>query len=117
MDEDEHFASWTVQVRKGLLEVLVLNALRAGETYAYDLVRSLGDAPGAELGEGTLYPLLSRLRLQGLVETRLVESNAGPARKYYRLTPAGERTLAAMNAHLDALVAACRRRRPPRRDR
>jgi PadR family transcriptional regulator PadR len=114
MDQDEHLAQWTVQVRKGLLEVLVLNALQGGETYAYDLVRSLGDAPGVELAEGTLYPLLSRLRLQGLVATRLVESNSGPARKYYRLTPAGERALAAMNAHLDALVAACRRRWPPR---
>lgn len=116
MNPDEHFAQWTVQVRKGLLEVLVLNALQGGETYAYDLVRSLGDTPGVELAEGTLYPLLSRLRLQGLVATRLVESNAGPARKYYRLTPAGERALAAMNAHLDALVVACRRRWPSRSD-
>ena len=116
VNPDEHFAQWTVQVRKGLLEVLVLNALQGGETYAYDLVRSLGDTPGVELAEGTLYPLLSRLRLQGLVATRLVESNAGPARKYYRLTPAGERALAAMNAHLDALVVACRRRWPSRSD-
>jgi PadR family transcriptional regulator PadR len=112
---DDHLTAWTVQVRKGLIEVLVLNALRsAGEAYGYDLVRSLAGHPGGDLGEGTLYPLLSRLRLQGLVATRLVESDAGPARKYYRLTPAGERTLDAMNDHLDTVLAGWKRLRARR---
>ncbi len=105
---DESFAQWTTQVRKGLAEALVLNALAPGERYAYDLVRSLAALPGLGLAEGTIYPLLSRLRLNGLVATRLVESDSGPARKYYRLSPAGRQLLRAMNTHLDNLMSAWR---------
>lgn len=94
---------WATQLRKGLAEVLVLNALHGGEAYAYDLARSFADLPGGELGEGTLYPLLSRLRQQCLVSARLVESDSGPARKYYRLTPAGERARQAMNRQVEEL--------------
>ncbi|MFM2091585.1 MAG: hypothetical protein RLZZ127_2074 [Planctomycetota bacterium] len=107
---DRYLDGWKIQLRKGLLEVAVLNALRDGEQYGYDLARSLADGPEGDLGEGTLYPLLSRLRQQGLVATRLVESPNGPARKYYRLTADGLRTLAAMNDHLDTLAAGWRRR-------
>ena len=53
--------------------------------------------------EGTLYPLLSRLRAQGLVSTRLEESSEGPARKYYSLTKEGRKIAALMNAYLDDL--------------
>lgn len=94
---------WSAQLRKGMAEALVLNALQGGESYAYDLARSFAGLPGGELGEGTLYPLLSRLRQQGLVSARLVESDSGPARKYYRLTPAGERARQAMNRQVEEL--------------
>lgn len=107
--------AWAVQVRKGLLELLVLNALLAGEAYGYDLARSLAGLPGGDLGEGTLYPLLSRLRLRGLVSTRLVESASGPARKYYRLTAAGVATLEAMNRHFTGLVSLWQGLRPATR--
>jgi PadR family transcriptional regulator PadR len=101
----DHFDNWTVQVRKGLLELCVLNALEAEEErYGYDLVKSLVDLPGLGVTEGTIYPLLSRLRVQGLVSTKLVESSEGPARKYYSLTPKGRKAVVFMNRHLDVLV-------------
>lgn len=100
----DFFDNWTVQVRKGLLELCVLNLLVEQEQYGYDLIRRVLEIPGFGITEGTLYPLLSRLRVQGLVETRLVESNEGPARKYYALTEKGRKTVAVMNAHLQEIL-------------
>lgn len=101
----DYFDNWTVQVRKGLLELCVLNALSSmKDCYGYDLVKTLVDIPGMSVTEGTLYPLLSRLRVQGLVTTRLEESPSGPARKYYSLTPNGRKVVDMMNEHLEALV-------------
>jgi PadR family transcriptional regulator PadR len=61
--------------------------------YAVDLVRVMGDMDGLLTSEGTLYPLLSRLRRDGLVSTTWHESDAGPPRRYYQLTSAGRRSL------------------------
>jgi len=99
------FESWTSQVRKGFLELCVLNALVAAEQYGYDLVKSLVAVPGVGVTEGTLYPLLSRLRLQGLIESRLVESTGGPARKYYRLTQSGRAMVGMMNRYFDDMLS------------
>ncbi len=100
----DYFDNWIVQMRKGLLEYFILRALLARERYGYDLVKGLAAQGGAEVTEGTLYPLLSRLRTQGLVATRLEESSAGPARKYYALTPKGRRLVAQMAEHLAAVL-------------
>jgi PadR family transcriptional regulator, regulatory protein PadR len=99
----DFFDNWTVQVRKGLLELCILNALAEEERYGYDLVKTLVAIPGMGVTEGTLYPLLSRLRVQGLVSARLEESSGGPARKYYSLTRDGRKTMAAMNDYLETL--------------
>jgi PadR family transcriptional regulator PadR len=99
----DFFDNWTVQVRKGLLELCVLNSLVEKERYGYDLVKTLVDTHGLGVTEGTLYPLLSRLRVQGLVSARLEESPEGPARKYYVLTREGRRVIAMMNDYLDTL--------------
>lgn len=104
----EHLESWAVQVRKGVLELAVLNTLLGGERYGYELVKALAAVPALSVSEGTLYPILSRLRLQGLVKTRLEESPEGPARKYYALTPAGREAAREMQARLEHLAAACR---------
>jgi PadR family transcriptional regulator PadR len=110
--KSDHFENWTVQVRKGLLELCVLNALEAQrDRYGYDLVKSLVEMPGLGVTEGTIYPLLSRLRVQGLVSTRLVESSEGPARKYYSLTSKGRKSIEHMNNHLDMLVKGSKRLR------
>jgi PadR family transcriptional regulator PadR len=105
---NDYFDNWIVQARKGLVEVCVLRALAGRECYGYELVKTLVDVPGLGLSEGTLYPLLSRLRVQGLVTTRLEESTEGPARKYYTLTAEGRRGLTLMEDYLDTLNAGTR---------
>jgi PadR family transcriptional regulator, regulatory protein PadR len=81
------------QLRRGVLPSCVLATLAAKERYGFELVRVLTEDYGLATSEGTIYPLLSRLRRDGLVETSWRESETGPPRRYYRLTPAGERHL------------------------
>jgi PadR family transcriptional regulator PadR len=76
-----------IQLKKGALELCVLALLSQHDSYAYEIASRLADAIG--MGEGTIYPLMRRLQTEGLVETYLVESPAGPSRKYYRLSAAG----------------------------
>lgn len=77
-----------VQMRKGILEFCILNIISRGEVYASDMLEEL-TAARIMVVEGTLYPLLTRLKNAGLVEYKWVESTSGPPRKYYTLTPAG----------------------------
>jgi len=81
-----------IQLKKGALELCVLALLHQHDSYAYEIASRLADAIG--MGEGTIYPLMRRLQADGLVETYLVESSAGPPRKYYRLSEAGKRSFA-----------------------
>src|SRR3954467_10218183 len=81
------------QMRKGTLQYCVLALLSGEERYGFDLVRGLAEGDGMVTSEGTLYPLLSRLRRDGLVETTWRESTSGPPRRYYRLTEAGRQAL------------------------
>ncbi len=81
------------QLRRGTLEYCVLALLRGRERYGFELVRALGDIDVLVTSEGTIYPLLGRLRRDGLVETSWQESESGPPRRYYRLTAAGRRAL------------------------
>ena len=83
-------------IRKGLLEFLVLKIVGARSVYVPDILRRLADTEFATQ-EGTLYPLLSKLRRENLVEYRWQESDSGPPRKYYRLTQAGRDQLAALD--------------------
>ncbi len=97
------YSNWTTQVRKGLLELCLLNLLARGELYGYDLVKELAKVQGLVITEGTVYPLLSRLKKAGLLKTRLVESPSGPARKYYSLTREGQLSRAQLNAYWNEL--------------
>ena len=81
-----------IQLKKGALDLCVLALLSRADNYAYEIASKLAEAIG--MGEGTIYPLMRRMQADGLVETYLVESTAGPSRKYYRLTPAGKTSLA-----------------------
>lgn len=94
----EFLENWATQIRKGLLDLCVLNAVARQRVYGYDIVRMLRKVEGLVISEGTIYPLLSRLSRDGLVKSALEESSAGPARKYYELTAAGRRILQQMNA-------------------
>src|SRR4051794_8398326 len=80
------------ELSRGVVEHCVLALLRDDESYAFEIVRVLG-ARGLVTSEGTIYPLLGRLRRDGLVSTVWRESEAGPPRRYYRLTPDGRRVL------------------------
>lgn len=75
-------------IRKGLLELVVLKVIASHKVYAADIIRQLNATPFATQ-EGTLYPLLSRLRREGAVTYEWAESDAGPPRKYYELTAHG----------------------------
>jgi PadR family transcriptional regulator PadR len=81
------------QMRRGTLQYCVLALLAEEERYGFDLVRALAEADGMVTSEGTIYPLLSRLRRDGLVESTWQESPSGPPRRYYRLTEAGRAAL------------------------
>ena len=96
--------NWVTQVRKGLLELCIVAVLDEGEMYAYDLVKRLGSIKALVITEGTIYPLLSRLRASGLITSRLEESSGGPARKYYVLTEEGRRTVRSMRAYWGGLA-------------
>jgi PadR family transcriptional regulator PadR len=80
------------QMRKGLLEFCILLVISGGKIYASDILKKLTSA-NLLVVEGTLYPLLSRLRSQGLVEYEWEESRSGPPRKYYTLTKRGRASL------------------------
>jgi PadR family transcriptional regulator PadR len=94
LSTDQKFAP----IRKGLLEFLVLRVISARTVYVADLLKRLAATEFATQ-EGTLYPLLSRLRREGLVDYEWQESDAGPPRKYYRLTDAGRAQLAELDAY------------------
>jgi PadR family transcriptional regulator, regulatory protein PadR len=81
------------QMRKGALEYCVLALLTNKSRYGFEIVQTLGRIDGLLTSEGTMYPLLGRLRRDGLVQTDWRESSAGPPRRYYRLTAAGHRAL------------------------
>lgn len=81
------------QLRRGALEYCVLALLRDEARYGVELIRQLSNVDGMVTSEGTIYPLLSRLRRAELVDTFWRESDAGPPRRYYRLTPAGKAAL------------------------
>jgi len=89
-------------LRKGLLEMAVLKVISGKEAYAADILEKLNGTPFATQ-EGTLYPLLSKLRRDGAVQYEWVESESGPPRKYYALTKEGEATLKQLSDYLKTL--------------
>lgn len=93
------------QMRKGVLEFCILSILSNHEAYASELIKIL---KGSKLlvVEGTVYPLLTRLKNDGLLSYRWEESASGPPRKYYMITPLGETFLSALQKTWDDLVAA-----------
>jgi PadR family transcriptional regulator, regulatory protein PadR len=97
------FENWVTQLRKGMLELCILNSMNGRRLYGYDIVKSLRETDGLVISEGTIYPILSRLHREGLVTTQLEESAAGPPRKYYELTKPGQHQLARMNEYWETI--------------
>jgi PadR family transcriptional regulator, regulatory protein PadR len=104
MDKD-FFSNWTTQIRKGVLELCILGAIRGGKLYGYEIVKRLRDIDGLVISEGTIYPILSRFKAEGLVTTSLVESTEGPARKYYQLTNDGQKLLLQMKDYWEKIIS------------
>jgi PadR family transcriptional regulator PadR len=96
--------NWTTQLRKGVLELCILNIVGRNRVYGYDIVKQLRELDELVVSEGTIYPILSRLKRDGLVRTSLEESPEGPARKYYELTRRGEQLVNDMNTYWDGLT-------------
>ena len=92
-----------VQMRKGILEYCIIHIISRGEVYASDMLDELTNARMIVV-EGTLYPLLTRLKNAGLVEYKWVESKSGPPRKYYKLTDLGNTFLAGLTETWNELV-------------
>lgn len=86
------------QLRKGVLEHCVLALLRDGPRYGVELLSELSEVSVMTTSQGTIYPLLSRLRREGFVDTELRESPSGPPRRYYTLTAVGRAALAEFTA-------------------
>ncbi|MHB1491061.1 transcriptional regulator PadR-like family protein [mine drainage metagenome] len=84
------------QFRKGVVELAILALLHRDEAYGGEIVDRLAAYPGLAISAGTAYPLLSRLKKSGLITSVWRESPVGPPRKYYRLSPDGERVFAGM---------------------
>src|SRR5215469_11688713 len=87
--ELESSDKWEAQMRKGCLEMAVLASLWNGKLYGLEILRVLERDSSLVLAEGTVYPILNRLRTEGLLWSQWVEAEAGHPRKYYELTPAG----------------------------
>jgi PadR family transcriptional regulator PadR len=84
---------WEQQLRKGSLEMATLAALWPGRLYGLEIIRRFEDSSQLALAEGTIYPILSRLKNEGLLASEWVEAEAGHPRKYYWLTAAGRARL------------------------
>lgn len=97
------FDNWVTQLRKGMLELCILNSISGGRVYGYDIVKTLRGTDGLVISEGTIYPILSRLHREGFLQTHIEESASGPARKYYELTKAGQQQLTRMNEYWQSI--------------
>ncbi len=87
---------WEAQLRKGALEMAALASLWRGRLYGLEIVRFLENHSQLTLAEGTIYPILSRLKDEGMLSSEWVEAEAGHPRKYYSLTSAGRQRLRLM---------------------
>lgn len=91
--------NWKSQVKKGTLTFIILNVLKNNEYYGYELIEQIKKHTEIEIAEGTLYPLMNRLKTENIVESKWVEQETGIPRKYYSLTDIGMKTLVQMNEY------------------
>ena len=97
---------WAAQLRRGVLELCILSIIEREPTYGYQIVSEMAATRQLAAGGGTIYPLLRRLKRDGLVETTWEESAAGPPRQYYQLTAQGRARLCEMRGEWLGLVEA-----------
>lgn len=107
--ENDYVTNWEAQVKKGILSFIVLNLLREKECYGYELIDRIQRLSVYAVAEGTLYPLLDRLKRDELVTSKWVHQPTGLPRKYYYISKKGEATLDTMNEHWGTLTASINR--------
>jgi len=94
--ESDQSERWEAQLRKGALEMAALASLWRGRLYGLEIIRFLENHSRLVLAEGTIYPILNRLKVEGSLTSEWVEAEAGHPRKYYSLTDAGRQRLRLM---------------------
>ena len=96
--------NWQTQLRKGLLELVVLNLLQDTPRHGYEMVQALKKLQGFKIREGNIYPILARLQTDGAIKSKTMPSRDGPPRKYFELTDSGKNNLKQMNGHWDSVA-------------
>jgi PadR family transcriptional regulator, regulatory protein PadR len=104
-DRSSPTENWETQMRKGWLELVILASLWKEKLYGLDILRRLESHSDLLLAEGTVYPILGRLKRDGWIDSEWVESEAGHPRKYYWLTAAGRRRAATMSRYASTFLA------------
>ena len=99
------YEKWKGQVRKGLLEYFVFCVIKENESYGYEILQSLKRYTSMHVTESAVYPILARSAKEGLMTCEKMKSPNGPARQYYKLTPAGRIWLARMNVFVQEMSA------------
>ena len=99
--KNEFLKNWDTQLKKGLLPLFVLQALKSKECYGYELIQELKLTIGIEISEGTIYPLLIRLMKDDLLTHKWVEQPSGIPRKYYSISDEGKKSLSEMKKNLE----------------
>ena len=107
--ENEFIDKWKSQVKKGTLSFIVLNTIWGKELYGYELITIIKETTKIEIAEGTLYPLLNRLKKEELVSSKWVNQESGIPRKYYLLTKEGVTTLEEMTAYWKGLESSIKK--------
>lgn len=95
---NEFIEKWQSQVKKGTLSFIVLLVLRENERYGYELIEEIKKVTKIEIAEGTLYPLMNRLKTDSLLGSKWIEQETGIPRKYYFLTEIGKQTVEEMKS-------------------
>lgn len=101
--------NWQTQLRKGLLDIVILNFLQHGQCHGYEMVQTLKKIQGLKIREGNIYPILARLQTDGLVTSHTQASLDGPPRKYFKLTEMGQKILSDMNTHWAQMIESIER--------
>ncbi|MCM5530344.1 MAG: PadR family transcriptional regulator [Chitinophagaceae bacterium] len=97
---------WQSQLKKGLFEYIIMLLLQKKERYGYELISDIKGQFDMDIADGTIYPLLNRLKKEKIVESRWVEMEEGIPRKYYQLTDLGKQQLEEMYGYLGELMRA-----------
>ena len=106
------FASWSTQLRKGIVELMILRLVEREPLYGYAIVRELKERGGLAAGEGTVYPVLRRLEADGLVAAAWSDEGPAGPRKYYRITDAGRAFIERAWAEWETVASALDRLAP-----